>query len=235
MTYKKLYTLLLFALVSTAALFAQEIRQSSTNLEKIRGTRFIPYPNYSGKPYLNEKFVLGEIQLNDGTIIGNIGINYSTYRDELIYYNPAISAQIQIDKISLKGFSFIDKYGKKRVFHRQYGSALLHDECYFEVLSEGSVSLLVYRKVNLESCDTYQSKSGLAYEPAYQYYLYSPQKGYLPVNITRGSLLSKFSKSNQKVVKKLLRKYGIMVADESGFVKALSLIAEKGVDVNFNN
>jgi hypothetical protein len=235
MTYKKLYTILLFAMVSTATLIAQETGQNNQKTEKIRGTRFIPYPNYTGKSYLNDKFVLGEIQLNDGTIIGNIGLNYSTYRDELIYYNSAISSQIQIDKISLKGFSFIDKYGKKRVFHRQYGSASLHDECYFEVLSEGAISLLVYRKVNLESCDTYQSKSGLAYQPAYLYYLYSAPNGYLPVNLTRGSLLSKFSKPNQKVVRKLLRKNGIMLTDESGFVKAWNLIEEKGIEVDFKN
>jgi hypothetical protein len=235
MTYKKLYIILLFGLLVHSSLCAQETVRNNRNDERIRGTRFIAYPNYSGKSYLNDKFVLGEIELNDGTKIGNIGINYSTYRDELIYYNSSIPAQIQIDKISLKGFSITDNYGKKRVFHRQYCSGSLHDECYFEILSEGTVSLLVYRKVNLESCDTYQSKSGLAYQPAYLYFLFSAEKGYLPVNLTRGSLLSKFNKPNQKLVKKLLRKNGVMLNDETGFIKAWNLIMEKGVEIDFKN
>jgi hypothetical protein len=75
----------------------------------------------------------------------------------------------------------------------------------------------------------------LAYQPAYLYFLYSPDKGYSPVNLNRGSLLSKFDKSNQKLVKKLLRKNGIMLTDESGFVKAWNLISEQKVEVIFKN
>ncbi|MEI6276250.1 MAG: hypothetical protein WCP08_09680 [Prolixibacteraceae bacterium] len=232
MTNRKFYWFLVFGLLVSASLFAQESIPKNPNSERIRGTRFIPYPNYSGKPYLNDKFIMGEIELNDGTKIANIGLNYSTYRDELIYYNSSVSAQVQIDKISLNGFSLPDKYGKKRVFHRQYCGGSLHGECYFEVLCEGKISLLAYRKVNLESCDTYYSKSGLAYQPGYLYFLYSAEKGYSPVNLTRKSLLSKFNKPNQKLVKKLLRKNGVMLTDEPGFVKAWDLILDNGITLN---
>ncbi len=234
MAIKIFYTIALFGMFVSSALSAQETKQLNLDQVKIRGTRFIPYPNFSGKPYLNDKFILGEIELNDGTKIGNIGLSYSTYRDELIYYNTAVSAQILIDKISLKGFSLMDPRGEKRIFRRQYYDGSIHDNCYFELLSDGKFSLLAYRKVNLEPCDTYYTKSGLSYQPAWCYYIYSVGKGYSQVNISRNSLLSKFSKQNQKLIRKLLRKNGIFIADESEFTKAWNLIVENGFEPIFN-
>ncbi len=235
MANRTLFIIFLFGFLASGLLSARESGPENQRTEKIRGTRFIPSPNYTGKPYLNDKFILGEIEFTDGTKLENIGLNYSTYRDELIYYNTVTSAQIQIDKISLNGFSFTDKTGAKRIFRRQYCSGSLQSECYFERLSEGKTALLVYRKVNLESCDTYYSKSGLAYQPAFIYYLYSKERGYSPVNMNRSSLLSKFDKPNQKLVKKLLRKNGIYISDEETLVNAWNLISEQGIEVNFGN
>jgi len=233
MAIKIVCTIVLFGLLGSIQLIAQESNQNIRNSSKIMGSRFIPSPNYTGKPYLNDKFILGEIEFADGTKIDHIGLNYSTYRDELIYYNTTIQAQIQIDKISLNRFTFVDQFGKKRIFHRQYCSASLKGECYFEVLSEGDIALLVYRKVNLESCSTYYSKSGLAYQPAYIYYFYSKDKGYTPVNLNRKSFLSEFNKSDQKPVRKLLRKNGVIIVDESGLVKAWNLVKENNFNIKF--
>jgi len=233
MTSKQLFFLLIVGIFVSASVSAQQTNTNSRNSEKIRGARFIPYPNYTGRPYLYDKFLMGEIELTDGTKISNLGLSYSTYRDELIYYNSAISAQIVIDKISLNGFTIHELNGKSRHFLRQLCAEYIHDQCYFEVLSKGKISLLAYRKVNLEPCSTYYSKSGLAYEPAYSYFLYSPTKGYTPVNLNRNSLLSKFSKPNQKIVKKLLRKNGVVIADELDFVRAWNLIEENGIELAF--
>ena len=233
MKRKILLTTLLFVFFTSSFLLAQETVVNNQNIEKLRGTRFIPYPNYSGQPFLNDKFLLGEIELTDGTKIKPVGLNYSTYRDELVYYNTAISTQIQIDKISLKGFSFTDNFGKNRVFHRQFCSASIHDECFFEVLSDGDPALLVYRKVNLESCDTYYSKLGLAYQPAYIYFIYSAEKGYSPLNLNRNSLLSKFDKQDQKSIRKLLRKNGVFISNEASMVEAWNLTKEKDYRISF--
>lgn len=233
MIAKLLYLLLVFVLFFTAGVFAQSVGLNNQNNDKIRGTRFIPYANFSGKPYLYDKFLKGEIELTNGTKITNLGLSYSTYRDELIYYNSAVSAQIIIDKLSLNGFSISETNGRVRYFCRQLCSEYMHGECYFEILSEGKISLLVYRKVNLETCNTYYSKTGLAYEPAYSFFLYSPKQGYMPVNLSRNSLVSKFSKPNQKIVRKLLRKNGVVIEDEESFINAWNLIKEREIALNF--
>lgn len=227
-----IYLILFLGMLSTSDLLAQNSETVNQSVDKIRGARFMPYPNYTGKPYLYDRFIFGEIELTDGTKISNIGLSYSCYRDELIYYNTDISAQIVIDKLSLKGFSLKEANGKQRMFRRMQGTGFNKEQRYYEILFEGKTSLFVYRKVNLESCDTYYSKSGLAYQPAYIYYLYSAEKGFSALNPTRNSLLSKFSKSNQKIVKKLLRKNGIFITDEANFIKAWMLIAEKDIKID---
>ena len=84
-------------------------------------------------------------------------------------------------------------------------------------------------KVDLESCETSYSKFGLAYQPSYRYYLYSAEKGYSTVKLTRNSLLSKFDKPNQKIIKRILRKNGVQITDEASFVKAWDLVSESGI------
>jgi hypothetical protein len=218
------------ALVSVTA---QETSHTNQQGEKIRGFRFTPYPNYPGSPFLNDKFLLGEIEFTDGNKISNIGLNYGTYRDELIYYNTSIATQIVIDITSLNGFNFRDTKGRKRVFRRQYFTGSFKGNCYFEVLSDGSCSVLAYRKVNLEASTAYYSRTGMAYQPAYSYYLFDKTKGYSPININRKSLLTKFGKPDQKVIKKTLRKNGVIIVDEESFIRAWDLITEKGMVPSF--
>jgi len=229
----RILLIILFGLLTAVTAKAQENSPQSLNTEKIKGTRFIPYPGYSGSPYLTDKFVMGEIEFLDGTKTGNLGLRYSTFQDEIIYYNSVISAQIIIDKISLKGFSVTGNKGVKRVFRRQYYNGLLHEERFFEVLSDGKISLLVYRKVDLETCDASYNKFGLAFQPSFYYYIYAADKGYSPIKINRSSLLSKFNKPNQKLVKKLLRKNKVLIEDEHSFISAWDLIKDKELEIIF--
>lgn len=233
MAKKYTYILTLLAWIISTLVSAQEIQTQNPDNEKIRGSRFIPYPSYPGSPLLNDKFLIGEIEFTDGTRHENIIMNYGAYRDELIYYNTAISTQIVIDKKSLNGFSFIDKKGVKRTFRKLFFKGSFQGDCFFELLSEGEISLLTYRKVNLEACDTYYSKSGMAYQPSYTHYFYAPKTGFKPVNISKNSLLSMFSKTNQKLIRKTLRKNGIYISDEPSFVNAWNLIRDDGIQPEF--
>ncbi|HEY3388754.1 MAG TPA: hypothetical protein VGK38_04225 [Prolixibacteraceae bacterium] len=236
MANRILYIVIFFSLLATTSLTAQ-VEQKKWSDQKIKGTRQIPYSAYSGSPFLNDKFADGQIEFLDGTKLDNIGLRYSSYRDEVIYYNATISAQIIIDKISLKGFSFTDEKGDKRTFRHQYYNGFFPGERYFEVLSDGDTSLLVYRKVTLQTCPLYNDNSGvlrnMSYQEAYNYYIYNEKKGYELIRINKNSLLSKFDKPTQKLVKKLLRRNSLSVRDESGFVRAWNLIKENGIKINF--
>jgi len=232
MAKRILSVIIMLGLIAITSLRAQEVLPKNPNAEIIKGAGFIPYTSYSGSPYLNEKFLIGEIEFLDGTKVRNLGLRYSSYRDEIIYYNTDLSAQIIIDKISLKGFSFTDEQGIKRIFRRQYYDGSFKGEHFFEVLSDGIISLLAYREVDLGQCDPSYSKLGLAYQQSYSYYMYSADKGYSPLRLNRNSLLLKFDKPNQKLVKKILRKNRVVIEDEASFVLAWNVIKENGISIN---
>jgi hypothetical protein len=110
-------------------------------------------------------------------------------------------------------------------------------ERYFEVLSDGKTDLLAYRKVNLFTVSPYKDQQNilknLVYSQNYQYYFYSPEKGYSSVRMNLGALLSKFDKVSQKAIKKLLRKNRIKITDENSFVYAWKLVEKEGFALIF--
>ncbi|MEI6138549.1 MAG: hypothetical protein WCP85_04770 [Mariniphaga sp.] len=230
---------LVVGLLHSPTLKAQDKLPENWNAEKIRGTRLVPYPAAEGNPYLTEKFLNGVIEFNDGEKIQEVGLRYSCYRDEILYFNKAISTQIVMDKLSLKGFSFVDENGMPRVFRKLYYDGFMSGFRFFEVLSEGDLSLLVYRKVGLLVCDVYLDDSGkqknMSYQKDYSYFFYSPDKGYTFVRINKSSFLSKFDKPDQILVKKILRKNRVTISDENSFVRAWNLIKENGIKINLNN
>lgn len=237
MNCKTLYIIALFCSLAASSLLAQETIPKDWNSEKIRGSRFIMYFSCNGNPFLTDKFVIGEIELTDGVKIGNLNLRYSTWQDELIYFNSALSAQIIIDKNSIKGFSFIDASGQKRSFRQQYFNGFLPGYRYFELLSECDISLLAFRKAGLHACAVYTDISGVVknveYQNDYTYYLYNPKKGYEQIRIGKNSLLSKFDKHAHKLIKRILRQNMVQIVDEQSFVKAWNLICKNGVSVNF--
>ncbi len=231
-----LFVFILLNLLSATVLQAQEVLPKNWNGEKIKGVRFIPYATYQGTPFFNESFVPGKIELTDGTIIGALQLKYSCYQDELIYYNSEISTQIMIDKMSLKGFSLTDEMGIEHHFRLQYTTTTLPGYRFFELLSEGDISLLVNRKVLLLTCPVYGEvgkEKNLSYQEAYNYYLYNKGKGYQLIRISKGSLLSKFEPSEQKLARKILRRNKVNIHDEKSFVVAWNLMKENGVNINF--
>ncbi|MDO8930670.1 MAG: hypothetical protein Q7W54_16985 [Bacteroidota bacterium] len=217
--------------------FAQEPLNPNWDAEKIKGTRYIPYPIYDGVPFLNDSWLPGKIQFASGEIADSLYLRYSSFKDEILYYNKAITTQIVIDKASLNGFSFTEKDGINRVFRRLYFDGFMKGERYFEVLSDGETDLLAYRKVILITVTPYKDQQNilknLSYYQNYQYYFYSPEKGYSSIRMNLGALLSKFDKVSQKGIKRLLRKNRIKIIDEFSFVHAWKLIEKEGFTVMF--
>lgn len=231
-----LIVFIFLSLLSATVLPAQEALPRNWNGEKIMGVRFIPYATYQGNPFFNDSFFPGKIELADGTIIGALQLRYSSYRDELIYYNSEISTQIVIDKMSLRGFSLTDEKGVEHRFKLQYISHYLQEYHFFELLSEGDISLWVHRKVLLLTSPIYGEvgkEKNLSYQEAYNYYLYNKEKGYELIRISKASLLSKCDPSNQKLARKILRRNKVNIRDEKSFVKAWYLMKENGVNLNF--
>lgn len=230
-----LLVLLVFCLATST--YAQQEPSRNWDLEKIKGVRQLPYAYYTGYPYLTDTWVPGKIELEDGVIVDSLHLRYSSYKDELVYYNKEAAAQITIDKSSLKGFSFVDPEGNNHVFRKLYYDNFGKGDRYFEVLSDGEIDLLAYRKVSLDASSPYKDETGImknmVYSRNYSYYFYSPEKGYNSVRMNKIALLSKFDKISQKAIRKLLRKNRIHIYNEENFIQAWKIIEKEGFKIIF--
>jgi len=233
MKSKILYIGTLLVLLTASSLSAQEELPKDWNTEKIKGIRFIPYDHYQGNSYLTENFVPGVVVLDGGIKIANLNLRYCEYRDELLYYNAEILTQINIDKISIKSFSLTDENGVVRIFRQQFYNGFIPGNRFFELLCDGDVALLVYRKVVLQDCPVYYDETrglkNMSFQNAFSYYLYNSKKGYEPIALDKKSLLSKFRESDQGQVRKILRENKIRLKDEDSFVKAWKLLSSNNI------
>jgi len=211
---------------------AQEPTSKDWDGPKIKGVRLVPFPSYIGSPYLTENWLPGKITLTSGETIDSLHIRYSSYKDELFYYNKEASSQINIDKATLSGFEFTDIDGRTRIFRKQYFEGFSKSYRFFEVLSSGPISILAFRKTALNSTTAYHDQSGILknmeYVAEHQIYFYSSEKGYSNLKPNSSSFIAKFEKQNQKTIKKLLRKNRIKIKSEDELIQAWELIAKEG-------
>jgi hypothetical protein len=229
---------MLFLLWSfTQIVCAQEPTNPNWDARKIKGVRLFPYPAYEGTPFLTDTWRPGKIEFATGEIADSLFMKYSSFKDELIYYNKEAGAQINIDKESLSGFTFTDADGRIRSFRKQHFDNSMRGERYFEILSVGETSLLAYRKVELIATSAYHDMNGvlknLAYNQLYQFYFYSPEKGYTSVRLSQSGLLAKFAAPMQKPIKRLIRKSKIKIDSEYSFVQAWQVVEKAGYKVVF--
>jgi hypothetical protein len=238
MTLRFKNILMLFVVWSfTQIVFAQDSTNPNWDTQKIKGVRQLPYPSYSGFPFLTSEWCPGKVEFSNGEISDSLFVRYSSYKDELVYYNKVAGAQINIDKASINGFEFIDADGRTRTFRKQYFDDYQKADRYFEILSSGETTLLAFRKVGLNTTPAYHDISGIlknmAFDQAYQFYFYSSEKGYTLVRPNQNSFLSKFDKLSQRPIKKLLRKSRIKVSGEDSFIQAWKAVEKEGYQVIF--
>jgi len=221
----------------TQIVCAQEPINPNWDAQKIKGVRQFPYPPYEGTPFLTDTWRPGKIEFTTGEVADSVYLKYSSFKDEVVYYNKAAGAQINIDKESLNGFAFADTDGRNRLFRKQRFDNSSKGERYFEILSDGQTALLAYRKVELNVTSAYHDLNGIlknmAYNRLYQFYFYSPEKGYTSVRVSQSGLLSKFDSPLQRPIKKLIRKSKIKIDSEDSFIQAWKIVEKAGYQVVF--
>lgn len=238
MTLKIPNILMLFLVWSfTQIVCAQEPINPNWDAQKIKGVRQFPYPAYEGTPFLTDTWRPGKIEFTTGEIADSLYLKYSSFKDEVVYYNEAAGAQINIDKENMNGFAFTDTDGRIRLFRKQRFDNSSKSERYFEILSDGQTALLAFRKVELNVTSAYRDLNGIlknmAYNRLYQFYFYSPEKGYTLVRLSQSGLLSKFDSPLQRPIKKLIRKSKIKIAGEDSFIQAWKVVEKAGYKVVF--
>lgn len=238
MTTRILHLLLFLWLFSHSGIInAQEPFNRNWAGQKIKGVRHIAYPTYTGFPFLNDTWVAGQVEFNNGEIADSLFLRYSAFKDDLLYYNKPLTSQIVIDKVSLNGFSYTGPDGNLRTFRKLYYDGYMKGDRYFEVLSKGETDLLVYRKRILTTTSPYKDDQQIMkdqeYTNAYQFYFYSPGKGFALVRPNLNAFLDVFNELDQKPVKKLVRKNRVRITDEGSLILAWKIVEDAGYKILF--
>jgi hypothetical protein len=107
---------------------------------------------------------------------------------------------------------------------------------YFEVIYDGFVDVLCFRKTVLLPCPVYKSNSGVEKNQKFvhssRYYIHHPVKGFFPTKIKRNALLSAYSKKDKKEIRKLLRENNLPISNEYEFGSVLKVIESAGFKMN---
>lgn len=226
-----------------AAFFVQNsvIAQNNQDwyAERIVGKRFNNSYFFDGSQYVIEDWVKGTLFFENGEKQSDVNMRYNSFLDQLIYFNSRASAEILIDKNTITGFSY--EYNSKTYFYKKYNFdnlskiyllPLKEGTIYFEVIYDGFVDFLCFRKTEMLPCPTYISFSGSEknqkFVHSYRFYFHHPEKGIFSTKIKRSALLSTYSKKDKKEIRKLLRDNNLVISNEYEFGSALKVIESAG-------
>ena len=102
--------------------------------------------NLNGSPYLWEEFVPGALTVRDGTRIEGLKIRYDIYADQMQFILKSDTASIN-RPMALRSLELKDK---KFIYEVYQVSENVVSAGYFELLIDGSLSLLLRRELKLE-------------------------------------------------------------------------------------
>ena len=105
-----------------------------------------PQKEYTGSPYLNEEFVKGELYYNHQYVYQDIQLRYNIYNDAIEYLNKRNGVAYSLDandKIDMAIIG-IDTFVVDSI---RCGKKLR--KCYFKMLTDGKIRLLVKMRVVL--------------------------------------------------------------------------------------
>lgn len=243
MKIKKYIFLFFMAVVYCSAVgqntgfYWDNLKESSNRLQgKIMGEMFYISPLGSQFFFLQDDWVEGTMELEDGDVYENIQIRYNCNLDELIAYNERIRTLYTVDKNILKRFIFKDYFFqdnyKEREFVKLKYDGLHDDDRYFEKLYSGEETLLSFHYVDEVKVAPYVDRLGrmsnVEYKKRIDYFIYDSNEDFTKINIKRRSVLKAFPE-NKKQIKKIIRQNKIFIQDENTLIQAIKLIDEAGL------
>ena len=226
------------AIGQNTGFYWNNLKESSNRLQgKIMGEMFYISPLGSQLFFLQDDWVEGTLELEDGDIYENINIRYNCRLDELIAYNERIRTLFAVDKDILKRFVFKDySFGresyKEREFVKLYYDGLHSGDRYFERLYSGKATLLAFHYIDEVKVAPYVDRLGrmsnVEYKKRIDYFIYNSEKEFSKIQIKKRLILKAFPE-NKKKIRKIIRQNKIIIQGEDTLIQAIKLIDEAGL------
>jgi len=150
-------SLFLFFLLLTANLKSQQMVLASDvypelKYNALRGEVFFSeYKQVKGSAYLLDDWMIGNIHLDDGNKMSQVQFKLDAFSHRIIIYQEKLKRLVIAEKLHITGFT-AEINNTHKTFKKIIGvnsKTKVYDGCYFEVLTEGRVSLykLYYKEI----------------------------------------------------------------------------------------
>lgn len=181
--------------------------------------------------FLQEDWISGIIELEDGVRFENVRIRYLARNDELVAYNNQLRTLFIVDKEKVKSFTM--PTGKSNeLFVKLYYDGFNPGERYFREIYNGAAQLLAFHFVDEVKISPFIDSQGIMRDAEYRfaqhYFLYNKKIGFVRLQQKRRSFLKIFPEQ-KKELRKLFRKNHLLVQNEHEMVLAVQLLEEAGI------
>ena len=226
---KKLIISIILVLLTTAGLLSQEFYCNC--IEDISLTKDFQ-KNLSGRFYVSRmmnyglqfyyKWATGDIITNDGQIIRNKFIRYNRYYDELMWLRKSDYKTAIIDRETIDEFIIYAEDNSPYAHFRKTRIKKWYEsdstDVFLEVLTEGHISLYVYRTLTVirTKIEIYDKDI---------YYLMM-NNNYQRIDASRLGLMRALPQ-NKVQLKQIIRKNKLKIKIESQLIKAIELLNEE--------
>jgi hypothetical protein len=189
--------------------------------EKLTG-RIITWRDIYPDQFYTKQWCSGSLKLYNDAYVSNKTLKYNGFTDSFFWMLKPEMQQIILDKNFIQEIRLVEPNRMDTMIFRKIGTAskLFPDtiEHFMQVLTEGKISLLVYRKI------AYTTNSQ-SYFPCYDYYLVYNGK-WTKIIIFRKSLLEIYP-DKKKELRKLLRKNRLNLRIENDLTRAVNLMNQQ--------
>lgn len=190
--------------------------------EKLVGREYRSDISNQGSPYFLYEWVSARVDFISGKSKSDLQIKYDGFHDELIYFNANRHIMVEIEKSTIKNFSF-SLGGYQYNFERMQMDGLQNEGRFFQVLYSGSIGLVCWRKVELVK-DQAGASGKMVYQRVPQYYLQNSHIGFQQIRLSKKAFLHYIKKEKLNAVKKLIRANHLKFKKEMQFANSLQVI-----------
>lgn len=225
-------TLFLILLLLTPNLKSQQVVLASDVYPELKYNTlkgevfFSEYKQVKGSAYLLDDWMLGTIYLDDGNKMGDVQFKLDAFAHRIIIYQENLKRLVIAEKEHITGFvAEINNTNKtfKKILDVN-SKTKVYDGCYFEVLTEGKVSLYKLNYKEILPIHDANSKYIEEFINGFSYFTLVNNE-YLHIRLGRNFLYRNFPEYKVQL-RKFIRKNKLNVRKENDSVIAVNYLNE---------
>jgi len=226
--------IMMFSVVAQVPSFDwHALGENSNRLEgKLTGTIYQLPVEVSSRHFLHEKFMDGDVLMEDGDLFRNLHLRYLALGDQLAAYNSNLHQMFLVDKKKVSRFTVRNDWGDQKFVKVHLNAGISGQDRFFEIKYEGNRWFLVFHQIIEEKTGIYRNEHGKLRDTILKlrktYFMYDPAtERFRYLYNSRRSFVRLFPE-NKREVRRLFRRNRLYQFDELEMVHAFKILDEAG-------